>query len=282
MHRTSPYPPASMRNPITLWVEDNFTRQYLYKIWQDEESLFNILIGGGKETVKGIVHDQRALGVENVFGIIDRDFSPTNQERWDQENSGIEIFLPEAHEIENYLLDWRAMEGCRANKALHNREAGDIRERAVGFAQTMLWWMACRSVRVNYRDRVVSNYPKDPGIRDIASLEQAEEYIARTRWYGELSANVAHILDPENVKQDLSDAHEIHLRELNDNAWPRTFSGKEIFRNLRGWIYDTTAGTKTEKDEDFGKSIGDWQFGNSQIPEPLMKLKNTIKQRVGL
>lgn len=64
------YSPSITRSPITLWVEDNLTKQYLLKVWQDEGSLIDIRLGGGKDVIKGIIHDQWEQGTEKHLDLL--------------------------------------------------------------------------------------------------------------------------------------------------------------------------------------------------------------------
>ena len=65
---------------INLWVEDCLTRAYLDALWND--SAVKFLIGGGRDGVGAILKDAEDAGYTNVFGVIDRDFEPSNQSDW--------------------------------------------------------------------------------------------------------------------------------------------------------------------------------------------------------
>lgn len=276
------YSPSITRSPITLWVEDNLTKQYLLKVWQDEGSLIDIRLGGGKDVIKGIVHDQWEQGHRKTFGFADRDFSRPNQDRWNNPASKIRVFYPEVHEIENYLLDWEAMEGCEVNQDRHSRNDEEIETRAKQCAEKMQWWMACKDIRSFLRNRLIQGYPVDPKIEDITSKKDAENYLIDNPWCNDFPANSAHIQDRDLLGTELDDAYEMHMREIDNDSWIKTYSGKEIFRHLRGWIYDIPAGSPSSKDEDFAKSIGEWQFTNNRVPPALIVLKNALKRRVGI
>jgi len=86
---------------VVLWVEDTLTREYLLRLWQPEDINFNILVGGGNNIIKAVVHDLRLEGHDNVFGLSDRDFGKDNKASWNNINLPIEVFRLPALEIEN-------------------------------------------------------------------------------------------------------------------------------------------------------------------------------------
>ena len=53
--------------PLVLWVEDTITKAYLERIWQPDDSLFQILVAGGNDSVGAVVHDLRDQGYDHVF-----------------------------------------------------------------------------------------------------------------------------------------------------------------------------------------------------------------------
>jgi hypothetical protein len=101
------------RAPINLWVEDEITKAYLEEIWGGPDIAY--LIGGGNEGVTAILNDAEKAGYRNVFGVIDRDFRPTNEHSWNNPRKTFLRFILPVHEIENYLLDPHALRACRFN-----------------------------------------------------------------------------------------------------------------------------------------------------------------------
>ena len=70
--------------PLVLWVEDTITKAYLERIWQPDDSLFQILVAGGNDSVGAVVHDLRDQGYDHVFGLADRDFGEGNMDSWNE------------------------------------------------------------------------------------------------------------------------------------------------------------------------------------------------------
>ena len=101
------------RAPINLWVEDEFTRTYISEVWNDPTVSF--LIGGGHEGVQAVVKDAEESGFPNVFALIDRDFRQSNRQFWLDPGKTFRRFILRVHEIENHLLDARALASIRLN-----------------------------------------------------------------------------------------------------------------------------------------------------------------------
>jgi hypothetical protein len=103
--------------PITLWVEDGLTRAWLRGLWDDAD--IGLLVAGGNDAVAGAVRDARGAGHGNVFGVRDRDFLATNRAAWLDPTKQPTVFVTEAHELENHLLDF---DGLAALSPNHNRQ----------------------------------------------------------------------------------------------------------------------------------------------------------------
>lgn len=265
--------------PIVLWVEDAVTRVYVESVWQDDDSLFQILVAGGSASVSAVVHDLRGQGYGHVFGFADRDFGVGNVNSWDNPASTIETFRPSRYELENFLLDWPALEGCRENRRF-SRTAGQIQERATEQAERMVWWMACRRVLSDYWRRLVGTFPQDPKVPHITNQAEAETYLlTHQRWWPALSAVILHIQDREQVVRDLVQAHEVHGEQIKDGTWIDEFSGKEVFRSLRGYLFNEVYGSDELMDMDLAKSVGQWQFTHERVPREIRHLKAALKAR---
>ncbi|MCX7046769.1 MAG: hypothetical protein NTX50_14945 [Candidatus Sumerlaeota bacterium] len=271
------------RRPIVLWVEDIVTKTYLERIWQPEETLFNICVAGGNDTVDAVVHDLRDQGYGYVFGLADRDFGNANVAQWMNPASSLEVFRPSCHEIENYLLDWDALAGCEENMNRYSRLVSAIESRVRQQAQTMVWWMACRTVLSRYRSRLIGDYPKHPKIPHVASLEQAEQHILTQRnWWCDLPTVASHIQIQGNVTMDLREEHNAHGAQLADGSWIREFAGKELFRSARGFLFETGNTAGEQMDVNLAQSVGEWQTANNKAPQELLSLKTALKNRVGI
>lgn len=283
MRAISHLEPLLSGRPIVLWVEDRLTREYLQRIWQPDDQWFQILIAGSRESVISVVHDLQGSGHGHVFGLIDRDFGDSNRSRWQAPSSEIFIYRPQRLEMENYLLDEAALAGCGENINRYHRTQNDIQARASQYAERSLWWMACRQVLSHYHEKLVGRFPRHPLVDGIQSLEQAKAYIqTRRNWWPELPDNVAHMMDSENITTDLQAAHSRYQEFLSQGRWSEHFSGKEIFRRIRGYLFNQNYARPEVMDTDLAKSVADWQLANGSVPDELLELKDAILRRVGL
>ncbi len=255
--------------PVIVWVEDRLTRAYLQDIWQADNPLIQILVAGGNETVAGVVHDLRGLGHANVFGFTDRDFRSTNRDKWLNLNSEIEVFRPQALEIENFLLDWDALAGCTENQSRQQRSGEELCRRAETVAQSMVWWMACRRILSHVRELLISAYPHHPRQGRVTTLEEAFEYITAPGWYSAFPDHSRDIQDRNFLELKLKETHGELIYFLTNGLWVREFSGKEIFRQVRGYLFNTRYGNDEAMDIDLAKSVARWQIANNRQPEEL-------------
>lgn len=282
MDKSTSLAPELTQRKVTLWVEDALTREYLLTVWQSDAKILDVRVGGGHETIRATVHDLRSQGVGNVFGLTDRDFGPTNRPQWGNPASGLEVFRLESFEVENLLLDWDALEGCKLNRDEHARTTPEIRTKAEAYAQTMLWWMACCRVMADYRGRLIADFPEHPKVANVRSLADAQNYLQQNPWLPQVAPAAAHITSPANVATDLNAAQVTASQAVAAGSWLQTFSGKEVFRHLRGWMYDVSGGSPSEKDTDLVKSVGEWQVTNDRVPQELLDLKTALKTRTGV
>lgn len=135
---------------IVLWVEDALTRDYLRVIWEETPEIA-FRIAGGMEGVKEIVKVFNEGAHENVFGLIDRDFQKSNQSKWLDRTKRLSTFILPVHEIENYLLDSKALQASRFQNRRLASEA--IEEHMVEEAKKLCWWAACRDVIAQIKSR---------------------------------------------------------------------------------------------------------------------------------
>ena len=149
---------ALYNGQINLWVEDDLTRAYLGALWDD--SAVKFLIGGGRDGVGAILKDADEAGYTNIFGVVDRDHGPSNYADWFVPGRSFRRFILRRYEIENYLLDTPALEGCRFNT--HRRTAAQIDTFLGDEALRRCWWAACRDVVSHIRDRFFDRFMQHP------------------------------------------------------------------------------------------------------------------------
>ena len=211
---------------INLWVEDELTQEYLSAIWNDPKVAF--FIGGGNEGVVAIVNDAEKNGFRNVFGLIDRDFRPTNRTDWHAPGKTFLRFILPVHEIENYLLDSPALAASDYNT--RKQSIDQIEEHLTKAARRLTWWAACRDVVAELKRRFRDPFVPDPP-RTIADETAANDHICASEWFSRLPQ----VFD-QSTKTDifrlLATAHAKALSHLSSGQWRVEFAGKEIYNLL--------------------------------------------------
>lgn len=272
--------PPAVGARIVVWVEDKLTYLYLQEAWADADIALSI--AGGNESIRAVVHNERQAGRLNHFGVRDRDFAPTNYPNWSNPSSGTEVFTLPVHEVENYLLDENALAGNRLNTG--RRTAAEVLTRMQAHAGTLAWWMACRRVLSEIRDSVFDTFPKHPGgPRDGTAMSRqlAEDYILNHPWYLGIGGTVA-AWTPAEIRHRLTLAHAAMHGDIASGRWRETFSGKEIFKHVRGWVYGGRGGSSADHDSDLAMAVAQWQVANQAVPPTVAELRSALRRRVGL
>ena len=265
---------------INVWFEDELTRVYLGAVWNDPA--VKILIGGGHDGVAAILKDAEHAGYRNVFGVADRDFGRSNYPDWLVPGRTFRRFVLPRHEIENYLLDTPALEGCRFNT--HGKTAADIDAILDAEAAKLCWWSACRQVVSHVRDRFFDAFITHPKVPDVATSSAARDHIVQSDWFRALPRKATSITEAR-IERLLTRAHVGALSMREDGSWRTEFSGKEIFRVIGNRIFNRTAApsyqpSTTEFDADLAKEIASWQVAKRSIPAELIELLAAMKARI--
>jgi hypothetical protein len=274
---------ALYRGIINLWVEDELTREYLSAVWNHPTDVF-FLIGGGNEGVSAVVKDAESAGFANVFGLIDRDFRPTNRSRWSSPGKTFRTFVLPVHEIENYLLDPEALVASRLNTL--RRTATQIEGYLTAAAGKLTWWAACRQVVAELKSRFRDSFIADPPCGVIADEVNALGHICDSDWFRKLPREAART-SQEDVRQILDVAHQNAQSHLTDGNWRIEFAGKEIYHDIGSRICNRNADdlrgyrpTTVEFAIDLAKSIAAWQSANSRVPQDLVDLLAALRLRI--
>ena len=266
---------------INLWVEDELTRAYLGAVWNDPAVKY--LIGGSRDGVGAILKDAEDAGYSNVFGLIDRDFDRSNYRNWSVPGRTFRRFIAPRHEIENYLLDTAALEGCRFNT--HRRSAAEIDSILDAEAARRCWWAACRTVVSLIRDRFFDRFVTHPTVPGVETEAEARAHITQSDWFRSLPRRAAGMTDAR-IHRLLLRAHSRAETMRRDGRWRVEFSGKEFLRVIGNRIFNRAVAPRTytptppEFDADLAKEVAAWQVANNSIPAELVELLAALKARV--
>jgi Protein of unknown function (DUF4435) len=272
-HMSSLYSAAQ----IVLWVEDTFTRDYLRKVWGEPPEIA-FFIAGGSSSIRTIVQAAERERIRHVFGLVDRDFGKTNYDRW-TENTASRVFTIPRHEMENYCLDAAAIQACGLNN--RNRNIAEIGNELRRSAEEQQSWLACRRVLSGIRETVLEGFPEHPIRQEVRTIDDAIGFIVNSEWFVGLSDRVGRRTTPEAIREGLDRAMTDLSNSLATGDWLSVFSGKEIFRQIRTFVYQPPQ-NPASPDNDFAKAIGQWQYDNRRIPDELHELRLALRGRVGL
>jgi hypothetical protein len=265
--------PKLYRAPFNIWVEDALTSEYLQEVWHDPRLLF--LIAGSSDSIDSAVSSARASGLGNVFGIKDRDFEAENSARWN--NRDLHVFIHPLHEAENLLLDEEALAACDVNN--RGRTAAEIRERMQSRAASLLLWMTACQVIKRVRRTCLDDFLDRPRPAQLADLSAVFRWIVDAPWHRGFAERARQILDLAILEQWIAEAHAAFVADIASGAWKESFSGKEILRDIRGFIYEPPPSQRappSEYDLDLAKSVGRWQAENRRVPPILGTLLEHI------
>jgi hypothetical protein len=219
----------------------------------------------------------------HVFGLVDRDFQSSNQAAWADLTNSIDVFILPVFEIENYLLDPRALAGCALNT--HKREDSDIKLRLRNAARRIAWWTVCCNVISELREDFFADFPEHPSVPAIPGVDQAVDYIIQSAWLKKLAGNAARWTEEVVRKRLIAINTQIQARLNSSDDWLIDVPGKELFRDVQGWIYTRPPGQQhsvADPSIDLAKAVGDWQAKNQCVPENLKVLRQSLRRRVGL
>jgi hypothetical protein len=266
--------------PMVLVVEDPLTRDYLQALWGNPIEIAFVL-GGGNDGVHAIVKFCSEAGYPNVFGVMDRDFRPTNRADWMNPAKKFRTFVLPVHEIENYLLDAAALAASR----YRNRDLGAsaIEAQIEAKAGQLCWWAACRETIAELKRRFRESFISEP-TQAVVDEASARAHVCRSPWFANLSNNATRSTEPD-VHRLLADSHAIAMGWLGDGTWRQEFAGKEILRHVAGWMCDRTKIERfPARDADFyadlAKEIAAWQVNAGAVPPDLADLLAALKARI--
>ena len=260
---------------IILWVEDLVTAAYLGELW-GHDPLLGFCVGGGHETLQAVVEDARRSGRPGVFGLRDRDFGPSNRNRWIS-TEPLRFFTLETFEVECFLLDPVALADCRFNTG--RRSEQEIRARLDARAGELLWWMACRRVIAELREARHEAFPAHPKRDEVSSRVAAEEVLFANDWVTKTVPGLPARVTAERLRDALTKAHVYYEGHHAAGTWPEVFSGKELMGELLSWIWTRGRPKGAVADEDLAKAVAQTQKGAGRVPAELRELHAAIVAR---
>jgi hypothetical protein len=261
---------------VVLWVEDEETRTYLATAWQDGD--VKLLVAGGHTNIDAIVKAAVKDAIPHVFGVRDRDFWRSNRSRWTTDPS-VRVFTGDTFEVENLLLDAKAMAACEVNTA--EKEAPAIQAELDALATPLAWWMSCRKTIVHFRDAVTRDSIEHPTRGTVTSKTHALSKIVGSTWWTTTLPGLGDTVTAAEADRLLDLHHREYSSALADGSWCTCFSGKEILGEMRSRLW-----TRHQEPDPGGKlhlvrAIAEVQR-TLGLPPEIQELHAVLRARVNL
>jgi hypothetical protein len=265
------------RKDVFLWVEDPTWKEYLAGAWGDDPRV-GLLVAPGYASIQAVIEDARRDRVFHVYGLRDRDFSRANVLRWANLADDVRVFVPVAHEVENYLLDADALADLPA--VFMQREKTDIESRFASAVSTQTWYMAVRRFLSEFRFRVgkLPSHPKPGDVSDQATaVSWVVDQVASTGWIPTVTGEAALLSDTPRMEASLCDGHAEYVSDRASGRWKETFSGKELLAAVYGHLVRPGSSRL-----DFFREVGATQRRLGRVPQEVQDLQDSLRLRVGL
>ncbi|MDI1475583.1 hypothetical protein [Polyangium sp. y55x31] len=260
---------------VYLWVEDEETRTYLETTWGDPD--IGIYIAGGCENIGAVVQAARKDKLHHVFGYRDRDFGASNRPRWN--DPSVDMFVGDAFEVENLLLDAPAMAACEVNTS--PKDATTIEKEMQALAAQLDWWMACRATIVELRDVVAKDFIEHPGRSKVRSKQEALDTITTSAWWTRVPKALPAATTSPHLEARLLSHQKAYAAMLASGAWKSHVSGKEILAEMLTRIWTKKRPADPQGRQDFVKAIAQAQRKARSTPEEIVALRLALRARLG-
>lgn len=272
------------RAPLNVWVEDPLTSSVLTALWGDAQ--INVIVSEGKAGVLHMVGSAPARLRGKVYGVVDRDLEPDNKESWKSQKGDV-LRLP-AHEFENILLDFEVL------ASLSKGSSPDaIRAHARAYAGTLHCWMVCKAALREMQQDLGSGFPAEPRVPPALgaprNLSEVAAYLQQHEYWSKHAAILADWRGPQFLREKLRKWSEQYEADLASGSWVTSFSGKEIFRDLRSHIPGLDEAPKrppqptpAERDENLGKRVARKMRELNRVPSALTELRQVLRTKAGL
>jgi hypothetical protein len=268
---------------VVLWVEDEETRTYLATAWQDGD--IKLLVAGGHTNIAAIVKAAENDQIPHVFGVRDRDFDQSNYSRWTTEPDSapgvpeVRVFISETFELENLMLDAKAMAECEVHTA--GKDVLTIQAELDALAAKLAWWMSCRKTIVHFRDTSTKDSIKHPPRGEVTTKAHALNKIVSSKWWTTTLPGLGNVVTATEADRLLDFHHRAYSFALEDGSWRTSFSGKEILGEMRSRLW-----TRNQERDPGGKLHLVRAIAEAQrtlgLPPEIRELHAVLRARVNL
>jgi hypothetical protein len=255
------------RGQITVWVEDEITREFLTILWALPK--VSVWVGHSKDGVKHLVDSVPQAYKHLVLGFVDCDFDLCNEMVWDDPST--KIFRPPCHELENFLLDFDILATLSQEV-----DAATIQQRAEASARELHWWMSGKKTLRQIRQTLNTGFPDEPRpFSDAAkTLPGIVSHILQNAFP---TAQVAALSqwNQNSISALVQQSYNEFGNDLASGQWKNSFSGKEVFRALRNQIKGLP-----KSDTDLAIQIARKMKETNQCPATISRLREILRAKI--
>lgn len=263
--------------PLFVWVEDEATRVALSTAWAGDP--IAVHVGGSNVTIRAVAEDAWRSGIQHVFGIVDRDAGKSNYARWGTPTNDLRTYILRSPEIENLVLDPKAIAGCAYNTG--RRSEAEITAKLSEIVSSMTWWMACCGVLAQVREKRNEGFPAFPStVEDTMDLSSALTHIMSSEWFGQHASRLGAFATISWLTAALQQEEQRLSSAVAAGTWNDDFSGKQILRRVSDFVY--TKGAGKGKHTTLLQAIIQQQVDTGTVAGELMDLRASLRSRVGL
>jgi hypothetical protein len=266
---------------VNEWVEDPVTHDVLTDLWRDRS--INVIISQGKPAVLYMVESNPDRDRYRVYGVVDRDFDDDSEARW--ERPECTVFRVPAHELENLLLDFDVLAALAKGDT-----ARQIEEQAHARAVDLKWWMAHKAVLRTLQEELGAGFPGDaPTNAALTSARDVEGLLRASSYWTEHDAALQRWTQGTTLHDEVEGWGRRLDADLAGDGWRLSFSGKEIFRHLRGHVRGLDEAplrppdpTPSERDLNLAKRVARQMRDMGRIPPVLTRLHQIVRTKAEL
>ncbi len=265
------------RGAPVVWVEDDLTREVLTILWG--YCRLHVAVAGSKAGVGALVRGAPPSLLGSVFGIVDLDFARPNRSDW---GSTRELRF-DVHEAENLLLDADCLAAIAQRNGAEVRSS-DIDAFLCARAATMVSWMACRATLREIAEGL--RFPTDPALTEVPDRAAAVRFVRSAPAWSDSPGVWARWNATGALEGALAEWEKDYRDATANGTWRGSFSGKELFRAIRGenrFCLDATPKrlkpSAAERDLDLARNVAREMVAQDRVPESVTAMRDALLSR---
>jgi hypothetical protein len=264
--------------PLVVWVEDEATRIALTAAWPGDPVAIHV--GGGNDTVRGVVEDAWRGGLTHVFGVVDRDDGRSNIGKWPTPPKDLHVYVLPSPEVETLALDPWSLSECAYNTAA--RTEAEIEAKLNSIVVGMRWWAACCAVIMQVREKRNSGFPSLPPVERATNAAEALACITSAGWFSTTAATLPGYASPTWLAATLQAEETLVAAAIAAGTWRTAMPGKQVFQRISDFVFTKGSAGVADKHTALLQAVIQQQATAGRLPPELSQLRTSLRGRVGL